>query len=143
VTAEALLHELHNRGVQLFPEGDRIRYRAPRGALTPELKARLSEQKGEVLSVLQRQGELLESAPALEVRQQIGAVRIASPRFGEVWLCLDPCLAGQLRAEESQRTDPRPVLTTADLAHLECKPPQMVEAILNTLTAFPGARVLQ
>jgi hypothetical protein len=127
VTAEALLQELHSRGVQLAPEGDRIRYRAPRGVLTPDLKAKLSEHKAEVLSVLQAQG----------------AVLIASPRFGEVWMALDPCMADQLRAEESQRTDPRPVLTAADLAHLEDRSPQMVEAMLNTITAFPGTRVLQ
>jgi len=143
VTAEALLQELQSRGVQLTPEGDRIRYRAPRGALTPELRARLSEHKGEVLSVLQGQGELLESAPAIEVRQQTGAVLIGSPRFGEIWLALDPCLAGQLRAEESQQARPRPVLTTADLARLEGKPAGVVDAMLDTLAAFPDAAVLQ
>ena len=143
MTAEALLQELWSRGVRLTPEGDRIRYCAPRGALTPELRARLSEHRGEVLSVLQGQREPLKSAPALEVRQQIGAVRIASPRYGEVWLALDPCLAGQLRAEESRRDDPRPVLTTADLAHLEGRPPALVEALLNTFAAFPGAQVLK
>jgi hypothetical protein len=35
------------------------------------------------------------------------------------------------------------VLTTADLARLEGKPPPLVEAILNTLAAFPGAQVVQ
>ena len=143
MTAEALLHELHSRGVQLTPEGDRIRYRAPRGALTPDLKARLREHKGEVLAVLQGQAGLFDLGSALEIRQEIGAVLVASPRFGQVWLALDPCMEGQLRAEESQRTDPRPVLTTADLAQLEGRPAVMISAMLATIAAFPGSRVVQ
>ena len=35
------------------------------------------------------------------------------------------------------------MLTTADLAQLDGKPPSLVEAVLNTLVTFPSARVLQ
>jgi hypothetical protein len=48
----SLLVELQQLGVELFVEGDRIRYRARRGTMTPELRAAIVEQKAELLAVL-------------------------------------------------------------------------------------------
>ena len=67
MTAEVLLQELRSRGVRLIPEGDRIRYRAPMGALTPDLKAKLSARKVEVLAALQ--GERLQPIPSAPADQ--------------------------------------------------------------------------
>jgi hypothetical protein len=143
MTARALLEKLRDRGAQIWSQGKTLELDAPADLLTPDLLARLKAAKGEILELLHSEDDPLESAPALEVRQQIGAVLIDSPRYGEAWVVLSPRLEWQLRAEESERPNPRPVLTAADLALLDGKSPEMVEAILNTLAAFPGARVLQ
>lgn len=52
MTVAALIEELTRLGVTLTPEGDRLRYRAPAGAITPELKQRIVEQKLEIIAVL-------------------------------------------------------------------------------------------
>jgi len=144
VSAAQVIESLRARGgrLHLLP-GDHLGV-SPASVLTDALRTEIRAHKTELVQVLREEDGHLESAPALEVRrQQIGAVLIASPRFGEVWLCLDPCLAGQLRAEESQQPSPRPVLTVEELTHLRGKPPALVEAMLNTFAAFPGAAVLQ
>ena len=143
MTARALLEQLRDQGARVWAGANTLEIDAPVGLLGPELRAELKAVKGELLQLLREERWGPESASPIEVRQQIGAVLIDSPRFGQVWLALDSCMADQLRAEEPERTDPRPVLTAADLAHLEGKPPAMVEAMLNTLTAFPDSRVVQ
>ncbi|QBS37116.1 hypothetical protein E1B22_03775 [Thermaerobacter sp. FW80] len=52
MTAAALLTELRRRGVEVWADGDRLCYRAPRGALTPELREAVRAHKGELLAVL-------------------------------------------------------------------------------------------
>jgi amino acid adenylation domain-containing protein len=49
-----LLDDLGRLGVQVWAEGDLLRYRAPRGALTPGLLERLKESKAELLDLLRR-----------------------------------------------------------------------------------------
>ena len=49
-----LLEELRRRGIQLWAEGDKLRFRAPDQALTPELRAELAARKTEILSFLQK-----------------------------------------------------------------------------------------
>jgi amino acid adenylation domain-containing protein len=52
MTVDALLDALEAAGVALALEGDRLQYRAPAGALTPELRAELKEHRSEVLATL-------------------------------------------------------------------------------------------
>ncbi|MCW5967585.1 MAG: hypothetical protein KIT57_03665 [Blastocatellales bacterium] len=52
MTLDTLLDELQERGIELTPAGDRLRYRAPQGALTPELKQAIAERKPELLAIL-------------------------------------------------------------------------------------------
>ena len=47
-----LLADLRHRGIELTAEGDRLRYRAPRGVLSPELIADLRSHKRELLAEL-------------------------------------------------------------------------------------------
>jgi amino acid adenylation domain-containing protein/non-ribosomal peptide synthase protein (TIGR01720 family) len=47
-----LLSRLRERRVQVIADGDRLRVRAPEGALSPELKAELASQKAAILAVL-------------------------------------------------------------------------------------------
>ncbi|GAA1959075.1 amino acid adenylation domain-containing protein [Amycolatopsis minnesotensis] len=51
-TAADLVATLTETGVTLWAEGDRLRYRAPKGVLTPELLARLKAAKEAVLELL-------------------------------------------------------------------------------------------
>ena len=44
-----LLQRLHDAGVELKVDGDRLRYRAPAGALTHELRAALAEWKPDLV----------------------------------------------------------------------------------------------
>jgi len=47
-----LLSDLRDLDIKLWVDGNRLRYSAPDGALTPELRARLTKQKTEVLAFL-------------------------------------------------------------------------------------------
>jgi hypothetical protein len=85
----------------------------------------------------------LTDAPVVAAREQLGAVLVRSPRFGEVWVVLEPSMAPELAAEEAGRVEPRPVLLAEDVAHLRGKSDQMVRAALAVLAVFPGARLIQ
>ena len=60
-----LLADLEQRGVRLWPDGEQLAIRAPKGALTPELRAQLAEHKTEILNRLSRcdTAELSPQAP--------------------------------------------------------------------------------
>ncbi|MBV9791223.1 MAG: amino acid adenylation domain-containing protein, partial [Chloroflexi bacterium] len=49
-----LLTQLQRLNIELWLEGDRLRYRAPNGVLTPELRATLSAHKAELSAVLKQ-----------------------------------------------------------------------------------------
>jgi len=52
VTAEELITRLNCRGISLWSEAGRLRYRAPEGALDDELRAELKRRKTELLKVV-------------------------------------------------------------------------------------------
>jgi hypothetical protein len=52
VIAKALLCRLAERNVELYLEGDRLRFRAPAGALTDDLRAGVAEHRNEIISLL-------------------------------------------------------------------------------------------
>ena len=54
MTLSELLAELSERGVNLWAEGDQLRIRAPKEALTPELRNSLAESKAELLLLLRQ-----------------------------------------------------------------------------------------
>jgi hypothetical protein len=86
---------------------------------------------------------VLSESEALEVREQIGGVLLRSPRFGEVWVALEPTMAPQLAAEEAGRGEPRPVLLAEDLVKLRGKSDETIRAALATIAVFPSARLVQ
>lgn len=53
MTAAELLDELARRGVQVWAQGGKLRFRSPPGALAPEDRARLRERRDEVLAWLE------------------------------------------------------------------------------------------
>ena len=140
MSASVLIANLQRRGVELAAEGDRLRYRAPRGALSPELLADLRSHKTEILAELIQDGNSASSA-ALESGVP-AAILIDSPRYGEAWVCTDAEVAAVIRLEEQRRDQPRPVLMASDVSRLQGKSPEAITAVLNVVTTFPGARVL-
>jgi amino acid adenylation domain-containing protein len=50
--AIVLLDEFRRHGIELWTDGDQLRYRAPAGALTPELAVQLRERKAELIHYL-------------------------------------------------------------------------------------------
>jgi hypothetical protein len=55
-----LIQRLHDAGVTLKVEGNRLRYRAPAGALTPELRAALADWKPDLLHEYHERAGILE-----------------------------------------------------------------------------------
>ncbi len=102
----ALLDELRHRGIHIEVDGETLRYRAPRGQLTPELRLAIGSQKAALL-------ELLKPHP-----EQGWAIRLFSRILDqEIWLVEDDAEAfvDQLRWEG----DARPVFTVAEVLILE------------------------
>ncbi len=54
MNASDVLSELRHAGIVLYTEGDRLRYRAPRGAITPALRASVQAHRSELLALLHR-----------------------------------------------------------------------------------------
>ncbi len=52
--ANEFLSELLKFGINLWVEGDRLRYNSPEGALTPEIRAELTDRKAEIMAVLKQ-----------------------------------------------------------------------------------------
>ncbi len=57
LTTAELVARLTGLGVELRPEGERLRFRAPRGVLSPEMRNELVRRKQEILAWMRRQGE--------------------------------------------------------------------------------------
>ena len=52
MNASQLLVALSDRGIAVRLEGDRLKYRAPAGAFTPDLRAALASNRNEVIELL-------------------------------------------------------------------------------------------
>jgi len=53
-TMNEFLSHLRSLGVKLWADGDRLRYSALKGTLTPALRAELAERKADILTLLQQ-----------------------------------------------------------------------------------------
>ena len=71
MTAPALLQTLAGRGVTLTAEAGALRYRAPAGAMTPELRRQIEAHKAALIQ-------------ALDAGQQAGNVAKPDPRAGRL-----------------------------------------------------------
>jgi amino acid adenylation domain-containing protein len=63
MTTTQLLADLHAKGIFLWVEGDKLRYRAPLGALPPELRSQLAQRKAEIISFLHAGAEAPQAIP--------------------------------------------------------------------------------
>jgi hypothetical protein len=55
MSLEAVFADLHRRNIELFTEGPELRFRAPRGALTPADRETLGQRRAEILKFLQQE----------------------------------------------------------------------------------------
>ncbi len=62
-----LMSRLRRANIDLWVDGDRLRYSAPQGALAPDLRAALVEHKAEVMEFLARASTALPPAPPIAV----------------------------------------------------------------------------
>jgi len=67
MTPTELLAYLHDCDMQLWIEGDRLRFKGPKGVLTPTLHAQLAEHKAEILTLLRAARSAIDVAPAITV----------------------------------------------------------------------------
>ena len=90
MTSGETLAELERLGVVLEPNGDKLRYRAPQGALTPELREAITENKAEIISTLRRLGDgqapPLDRAPQTEQELLRWMDHTADPEVFVRWL---------------------------------------------------------
>ena len=95
-----LISDLRRRGVELIAEGDYLRYRAPRGVLSPELLTELRSNKTKILAELGEGGpdhslfaQLESDWQAAITRAQEGFARNATRPSRE---CLETATAMEL-----------------------------------------------
>jgi hypothetical protein len=86
MTPTDLLNELTRRGVIFELKGERLRYKAPMGVLTPELKRALAAQKTMLVQLLAADAAAPAASNALDDRA-IVAVEVWSGILGEaIWV---------------------------------------------------------
>ena len=77
VDTNEVLDSLSDLGIELWVEGDQLRYRAPKGALTAELRSKLRRHKAELLEALQAYGSNERNA----VQQVVQTEGVQTPQF--------------------------------------------------------------
>ena len=131
--ATEVLAELRHRGVELFVADGVLRYRAPRGVLTPELLATLSAHKAELLAML--------AAPAFDLDAgDLVAFKLVNTSIGDVWVVADD---DTLVDHPDIIRAGLPVFYFDELEQLRGKTPAELKAIGLVKGTFPSSRVLQ
>ncbi|HEV2704610.1 MAG TPA: amino acid adenylation domain-containing protein [Pyrinomonadaceae bacterium] len=69
MTARELLSLLRGRGVSLWLEGESLRYSAPKGAFTSELRAQVAERKAEIIEFLRRAASAESNATGAPIKR--------------------------------------------------------------------------
>ena len=133
MTPHAILAELRNRGVHLTVEGDALRYRGPRGALTPDLRQAVAHHKPELVRLL--------STSALDADAgEVAAVKLRNTAIGDVWLVAD---AEALAEHPDILRSGLPLFFFDELEERRGKTPAELKAIGMVKAIFPTGRVLQ
>jgi hypothetical protein len=89
MTPTDLFNELTRRGVILEPNGDRLRYKAPVGVLTTELKQALAAKKAALVQILAGEVPAPAAQKLLDDRPII-ALKVWSAMLGEaLWVVAD------------------------------------------------------
>lgn len=131
--AVEVLTELRHRGVELFVAHGTLRYRAPRGVLTPELRATLSAHKAELVRLL--------SMPGLDAEAgELAAVKLVNTIIGDLWFVAD---AEALAEHPDIIRSGLPTFFFDEIEQLRGKTLGELKAIGMMKTVFPTGRTLQ
>jgi amino acid adenylation domain-containing protein len=76
ITISSILEEARRLGIELYVDGERLRYRAPQGALNENLRIQITQHKEELLSFLSNRNGSVSSAQMIARRQKDGDERI-------------------------------------------------------------------
>ena len=68
MTTLELISNLSSKDIEIWADGDRLRYNAPKGALTPDLRKKLAAHKSEILQTLLRQADTVTSSASLPLK---------------------------------------------------------------------------
>jgi hypothetical protein len=141
MSATSLLADLRQRGVFLFRRGDELRWRAPKGTITPELLEWLRAHKQEILDLVDGQAPTPEevlSSIFEDVDRRRARVKIRSRLLGcDLWL---------VAAGDRGPGDGLPVYTTTEVRELlKLRPVNLADAVqrahLAKLSFGPAARI--
>lgn len=120
----SLLHEVTHRGVHVRADGETLRYRAPKGAMTPELLEALKLHKPELLRLLRTlEGACAEvDVSAIDLLSALGPQDLAELEAGR--MSLDALRAFALaRAERLARERGEIPFRWTEIVHCEgCGP---------------------
>src|SRR5262245_24960605 len=81
-TLPQLIAELRSRDVRLWLDGDELRCKAPKQALTPDLRQRLSERKAELIVFLRAAREMSSPTPPVRPQPRNGHVPLSFAQEG-------------------------------------------------------------
>lgn len=77
VSTTKLINELHKQGIQLWVEDERLRFRAPQGAMTPMLRDQLQASKEDLINFL-REAQSAQRQQVIEPAPRNGAIPLSS-----------------------------------------------------------------
>lgn len=138
MTVAFLLTELRTRGVELLIDGEILRYRCPKGALTHELRQALTSNKAELMQALALS---VSPTPRFDVDDNtIVAVLLRGTIIGDCWLVADH--EALVEYPEILRAG-RPVVFFDELDQLRGKTTAELQTIGLVKSVFPTGRVLQ
>jgi hypothetical protein len=137
VIARDLLTDLHQWGVELTVANGELRYRAPRGVVTPAIRATLSQHKAELVALLSER----EQPPTLDPDSgELAAVKLRNTSIGDLWLVAD---ADTVAEHPDIIRSGLPVFFFSEVETLRGKTVAELMAIGMVKTTFPTSRVLQ
>lgn len=84
MNAIQLISALKEQGIVLFVDGNELRFRAPKGALTADLKTQIAKHREEIVRHLQAQAEYSKPQPNKCLRCNTGEWIDESPRNGSI-----------------------------------------------------------
>jgi hypothetical protein len=150
-----VLAELRQRRIELSVVGQALHYRAPRGALTPELRRSLAEHGAELLTALRCSnspktltcgnehlsafGDQL-STGSLPDAGELAAVKLRNTVIGDAWLVAD---AETLADHPDIVRSGLPIFFFDEIERLRGKTAAELKAVAMVKQQFPTGRVLQ
>ncbi|MBI3782618.1 MAG: hypothetical protein HY270_04380 [Deltaproteobacteria bacterium] len=139
-SAQALLTELRSRHIELIPEeGNALRYRAPKGTVTPDLRQALADHKAELLTILRLPVKSIE--PTFDPDAgELAAFKLMATAIGDVWFVAD---AEALADHPDIIRAGLPVFFFDEVNQMRGKTVAQLHAIGMVKGTFSTARVLQ